>query len=522
LDDIEVIIIALLVSVTVLSAAARAIDVPYPIVLVIGGVLLGLVPGLPDVQLDPDLVLVVFLPPLLYTGAFFSNLRDLRDNLRAISLLSIGLVIATVLVVAVVAHEFIDDLSWPVCFVLGAIVGPTDPVAGTAIMRRLGVPRRLVSVVVGESLLNDATALVVYKIALAAVGGAAFSLLDAGWDFLWKATGGIAVGLIVGYVIAEIRKRLDDPLIENTIGLLTAYAAYVPAEQLQLSAVLAAVTAGCYVGWRAPEIAGAETRLQGFGMWELLQFLLNALLFVLIGLQLPTIVDALGDFSAGELIGYGALVSAAVIVTRLVWQFTVVYLLRAIDRRESARMRRAPWQFRFVVGWAGMRGAVSLAAALALTSDVPNRNLLVFLTFAVIFTTLVLQGLTLPWVINLLGVHDDGREEREELKGRLMAAKAALARIDELEGEEWTRDDTIERMRGMYRYRKRRFAARAGLTEDDEGIEDRSAAYQTLVREVLEAQRREIVRLRNNGDISNDVMHRLERELDLEDSRLEI
>jgi Na+/H+ antiporter len=522
MDDIEVIIVALLVSVTVLSAAARAVNVPYPIVMVVGGVVLGLVPGLPDVQMDPNLVLLVFLPPLLYTSAFFSNLRELRDNLRAISLLSIGLVIATVVVVAVAAHEFIGDLSWPVCFVLGAIVGPTDPVAATAIMRRLGVPRRLVSVVEGESLLNDATALVAYKIALAAVGGAAFSLLDAGWDFLWKASGGIAVGLIAGYVIAEIRKRLNDPLIENTIGLLTAYAAYVPAEQLELSAVLAAVVSGCYVGWRAPEIAGAETRLQGFGMWELLQFLLNALLFILIGLQLPAIVDALDDFSAGELIGYGALVSAAVILTRLVWQFTVVYLIRALDRRESQRTRRAPWQSRFIIGWAGMRGAVSLAAALALESDVPQRDLIVFLTFAVIFTTLVLQGLTLPWLISALGVQDDGLEEHEEIKGRLMAAKAALARIDELEREEWTRDDTIERMRGMYRYRKRRFAARAGLAADDEGIEDRSTAYQTLVREILEAQRREIVRLRNTGEISNEVMHRLERELDLEDSRLEI
>jgi len=522
LDNIEIILVALLVSVTVLSAAARTINVPYPIVMVIGGVLLGLVPGLPDVELDPDLVLLVFLPPLLYTGAFFSNLRDLRENLRAISLLSIGLVIATVVVVAVVAHEFIDDLSWPVCFVLGSIVGPTDPVAATAIMRRLGAPRRLVSVIEGESLLNDATALVAYKIALAAVGGAAFSLLDASWDFLWKASGGIAVGLAVGYVIAEVRKRLDDPLIENTIGLMTAYAAYVPAEELQLSAVLAAVTAGCYVGWRSPEIAGAETRLQGFGMWELLQFLLNALLFILIGLELSTIVDALDEFTAGQLLGYGALVSLAVIATRMVWQFTVVYLLRAIDRRESVRARRAPWQWRFVSGWSGMRGAVSLAAALALTTDFPQRDLIVFLTFAVIFTTLVLQGLTLPWVISVLGVHDDGREDSEEVKGRLMAAKAALARIDELEGEEWTRDETIERMRAMYRYRKRRFAIRAGLVEDEEGIEDRSTAYQTLVREVLEAQRREIVRLRNAGEISNDVMHRLERELDLEDSRLEI
>ena len=505
----------------VLSAAARAINVPYPIVLVLGGVVLGVLPGLPDVQLDPDLVLVLFLPPLLYTGAFFANLGDLRDGLRPILLLSIPLVLVTMLVVAVVAHTWIDDLSWPAAFALGAIVGPTDPIAATAIMRRLGVPRRLVSIIEGESLVNDATALVAYRIALAAAAGAGFSLLDAGWDFLWKASGGILVGLAVGYVIAEIRRRLDDPLVENTISLLTGYAAYVPAERLGVSAVLAAVTIGCYVGWRAPQIASPQTRLQGFGMWELLQFLLNAFLFVLIGLQLPTIIDSLGDFSATTLLGYGALVSLAVILTRLVWQFTIVYVIRALDHRESVRARRATWQMRLVGGWAGMRGAVSLAAALALPLSFEQRDLLIYLTFAVIFATLILQGLTLPWLIDVLGVHDDGREEQEELKARLKAAKAALTRIDELQGEEWARDDTIERMRDAYRYRKRRFAARAGIAEDD-GYEDRSAQYQTLVREVLEAQRAEIVRLRNAGDISNDVMHRLERELDLEDQRLEI
>jgi Na+/H+ antiporter len=521
MDQVEIILVALLVSVAVLAAAARAINVPYPIVLVLGGVVFGLVPGLPHVQLDPDLVLVLFLPPLLYTGAFFANLRDLRADLRPILLLSIPLVLVTMVAVAVVAHAFIDDLSWPVCFALGAIVGPTDPVAASAIARRLGVPRRLVSIIEGESLVNDATALVAYRIAVMAAGGAAFSLLDASWDFVWKSAGGVAVGLVVGYAIAEIRRRLDDPLVENTIGLLTAYAAYVPAEQLHVSAVLAAVTVGCYVGWQAPEIASPTTRLQGFGMWELLQFLMNAFLFVLIGLQLPQIVGALGDFSAGTLLAYAALVSGAVIVARMIWQHTIVFVIRAVDRRESVRARRGNWQARTVVGWAGMRGAVSLAAALALPSDFPQRNLLIFLTFAVIFVTLVFQGLTLPWLINVLGVHDDGREEQEELKARLMASKAALARIDELEGEAWTRDDTIERMRASYTYRKRRLAARAGKIEDD-GYEDRSTAYQTIVREVLEAQRREIVRMRNEGSISNDVMHRLERELDLEDERLEI
>jgi CPA1 family monovalent cation:H+ antiporter len=426
-------------------------------------------------------------------------------------------------VVAVVAHAWIDGFSWPAAFTLGAIVGPTDALAATTIASRLGVPRRIVSVLEGESLVNDATALVAYRIAVrAATSAVAFSLLDAGWQFLWKAAGGVAIGLAVGWVIAEVRRRLNDPLLENTIGLLTGYAAYVPAERLDVSAVLAAVTVGCYVGWQAPRIAGPATRLMGFGMWELLQFLLNAFLFVLVGLQLPAILDALSGTPPATLLGYGALVSLAVVLTRLAWQFTVVYLVRAIDRRASQRARRVSWRERAVSGWAGMRGAVSLAAALALTSDFPQRDLIVYLTYAVIFVTLVGQGLTLPLVIRWLGVHDDGtQEEREELKARLVATQAALARIEELSGEEWTRDDTIERMRGAYEYRRRRLKARAGKVEDD-GYEDRSFAYQTLLREILEAQRGEIVRLRNEGTISNELMHRLERELDLEDERLEI
>jgi Na+/H+ antiporter len=514
--EVEVILVALLVSVAVLASAARALEIPYPIVLVIGGALLGLLPGLPDAKLDPDLVLLLFLPPLLYAAAFFSNLRDLRADLRPIMLLSVGLVIATVLVVAWVAHHYVG-LEWRQAFVLGAIVGPTDPVAATAIARRLGLSRRTVSILEGEGLVNDATALVIYKIAL---GGAAFAIGDAGWEFLKAAVGGIAIGLAVGFVIGEIRKRLDDPLIENTIGLLSAYAAYVPAERAGVSAVLAAVTVGCYIGWRAPEIASPATRLQGFGMWDLLQFLLNALLFVLIGLQLPDIVNAL-DGSTAQLLGYAAAISAAVILTRIVWQQTIVFVIRALDRRESQRARRGNWRDRIVGGWAGMRGAVSLAAALALPGDYPERDLIIYLTFAVILATLVIQGLTLPYVIRLMRVTGDDRDEREELHGRLAAAKAALNRVEELAGEEWTRDDTIERMRGLYTYRKRRLAAQAGKLEDD-GYEDRSLAYQTLVRELLEAQRREIVRLRNEGTISNEVMHRLERELDLEDQRLEI
>ncbi len=515
MGEVEIILVALLVSVAVLSAAARAINVPYPIVLVVGGAIMGLAPiGLPEVELEPDLVLVIFLPPLLYSGAFFANLRDLRADLRTISLLAVVLVLVTMVIVAVVAHEMIG-LSWPAAFALGAIVGPTDPVAATAIARRLGVPRRLVSILEGEALINDATALVAYRIA---IGTGTFSLLDAGWDFLWKAAGGIAIGLAVGWVIVQVRKRLEDPLVENTIGLLSGYAAYVPAEHLELSAVLSAVTVGCYVGWQAPKIASPATRLQGFGMWELLVFLMNAFLFTLVGLQLPMVLDSYEP----EWLGYAVAVSASVVLVRMLWSHTVVFVVRAIDRRESQLARRGTWQGRTVVGWAGMRGAVSLAAALALPFDFEQRDMLIFITFVVIFVTLVLQGLTLPPLIRWLGVRDDGtEEEREELKARLYATKAALARIEELAEEEWTRDDTIERMRGAYEYRKRRLAARAGKIEDD-GFEDRSMAYQSLVREVLEAQRAAVVRLRNEGTISNDVMHRIERELDLEDQRLEI
>jgi CPA1 family monovalent cation:H+ antiporter len=522
-DDVELIIVSLLIAVVVLSAAARAINVPYPIVLVLGGTALGFVPGLPEVRMDPDLVLLIFLPPLLYSSAFFANLNDLRANLRPITLLSVGLVLFTMVLVAVTAHALIDGMSWEVAFTLGAILGPTDPIAATTIARRLGVPRRLVSVIEGESLINDATALVAYNIARAAVFGASFSLLDASWDFLWKAAGGAGLGLSVGWLIAEVRRRLEDPLIENTMALMTSYAAYVPAEKLHLSAVVAAVTAGIYVGWQAPRIASPASRIRGFGMWEQLQFLLNAILFVLIGLQLPGVLDGLDRTQAWTLAGYALAVSLAVILARLIWQNTTVYIVRLLDRRESQRARRTTWRYRLVGGWAGMRGAVSLAAALALPGNFPHRDLVVFLTFAVIFATLVLQGLTLAPLIRRLGVIDDGSDERdEELTARLVATQAALSRIEELKGEDWTRPDTLERLEGAYNYRRRRLKARAGKTDDDGTYEHRSFAYQTVLREILEAQRAEIVRLRNEGTISNDVMHRIERELDLEDERLEI
>ena len=525
MDEIEIVLVSLLLSVVVLGTIARIVNVPYPIVLVIGGLALGLALGPDDtVTLDPDLVLVLFLPPLLYSSAFFANLHDIRNGIRVVTVQAVGLVLLTMCVVAVVAHELIPGMPWAVAFVLGAIVSPTDALAPAEILRRLRVPRRMVSLIEGESLLNDGTALVAYNTALAAVG-ASFVFLDATGDFVVNVAGGIGVGLVVGKVLVEVRRRINDIPTEITISLLSGYAGYIPAEALHVSGVLAAVTAGIVIGWAAPQISTASMRLQGYAVWEILTFLLNALLFVLIGLQLPTILEGLTDESPLTYAGWAVVVSLAVILTRLVFAEVFTRFIRFVDRREIQRARRASWRMRLVGAWCGMRGAVSLAAALALDPDFPQRDIVLFLTFAVIFATLVLQGLTLPLLIKWLGVEDDGEDEREELLGRRAAATAALERLDELGQAEWTRDDTTERMRMMYEYRQRRFAIRAGELEDGDGaeaVESRSRRYQKMVRSVLTAQRERLVELRNSGEISNEVMHRLERELDLEDERLEI
>jgi monovalent cation/hydrogen antiporter len=521
LHEIEPLLLALMVAVAGLSVLARVVRVPYPILLVLGGLVLGFVPGMPAVELPPELVLVAFLPPLLYWAGFFASPRDLRADARAISMLAVGLVLATMVAVAVTAHAMVDAMTWPAAFALGAIVSPTDPLAASAIGRRLGVPRRLLTVLEGESLVNDATALVAYRVAVAAAVSGSFVAWQAGLRFVVTAAGGVVVGLLAGWLVAELRRRLDDPVVEIVISVVTGYAAYLPAELLGVSGVLAAVTAGLYVGWRAPELASASTRLLGFSFWEVLVYLANAVLFILVGLQLRPILEDLDGTAVAVLVGQGVLVSAMVAAVRLGWAFSVPYLVRLVDRRPSQRMRRVGAKDRLMLGWSGMRGAVSLAAALALPLDFPMRNLILFLTFAVIFATLVVQGLTLPALIRRLRFDQDDAEEREELKARLAATYAALERLDELAGADWTRDDTVERLHAMYEFRRRRLKERGGYLEND-GAEDRSLAYQRLLRELLQAQRQAIVQLRNQGRISNDVMHRIERELDLEDTRLEI
>ena len=502
---------------------------PYPIPLVIGGLLLGLIPGMPSITLNPDLVLLIFLPPLLYSSSFFYDLRSLRTDARVISLNAIGLTVFTAGAVGVIAHEVID-LPWAMSFALGAIVSPTDPAAATAIMRRVGAPRRMINVLEGESLINDATALVMYKVAVAAAIGETVSAGHTLLTFCGDVAGGIAIGLVVGYVIAEIRKRVTDVNTELTISLFSAYGAFIPADQLGVSGVLAVVTCGLVSG-----LARARDRLDGepdAGRRDVVDPDVPPQRGAVHPDRAAAAHDRGRAARAGrpsEVVGYAALVCAAVILLRYVWQFTITVIIRTLDRRPSQLERRASWRFRIVGGWSGMRGAVSLAAALALPlhtdagAPLPGRDLIQFITFSLILVTVVGEGLTLPWLIRKLGVLDDGTdEESEELKARLVIARAALDRVEELEEEEWTQDDTLERVRALYRFRKRRFAAQAGAIDGSDGIEERSLAYQRLMHEIYTSQRAALVELRNNRRISVEVMRRVERELDLEESRLEV
>ena len=524
----EWVLVALLAGVSVLFVLAYVTRVPYPIWLTVGGGLLGFFPGLPNVDLDPDLVLLVFLPPLLYSAAFFSDLRELRRNVRPIGTLALGLVLATTFGVAAVAHAIVDGLSWEAAIVLGAVLGPTDPVAATAIAGRVGAPRRIVTILEGESLVNDSTALIAFKFAVGAATAGTFSLMDATLEFFASVAGGIAIGLLVGAATAWVRKRIEDIPTEAVLSLVTAYFAYLPADAVGASGVVAAVTCGIYLGWRAGELTTAETRLQLTPLWEILVFVVNSLLFILVGLQLPAIMEAIDGEPRATLLLYAVAIALAVMVIRFLWVFSLAYLPRLVRQGRSIAGPAPPWRNLTVVSFTGMRGAVSLAAALAVPPEVPGRDLIVFLCFTTIVWTVCLEGLSLPWLIRALGVRDDGIVDKEESKARLHAAEAAMRRVDELRREDWVRNDTADRMHGLHSFRSRRYRQRLGLDDhdgDDERFgsdtDGRSQDYQRLVRETLDAQRAALQSLRREGRIGDDVLRRIGRDLDLEESRLE-
>ncbi len=530
ISSILILVLGLLVAVVALAIIAPRLHIPYSILLVLGGLLLGFVPGLPRFTLDPDVVFLLLLPPLLYSSAWQTSWRDFHANLRPISLLALGMVLLTTIVVAVVAHVLIPGLPWAVAFVLGAIVSPTDAVAATAIAQRLGIPQRIVTILEGESLVNDATGLVAYRFAVAAVVTGVFSPFEASLQFVVVSVGGIALGLVAGWSLSYVHRWLDNPPLEITVTLVTPFAVYLLGEEvLHVSGVLATVTTGLYLAWRAPTFFSSGTRLQAEAVWAMLIFLLNGLVFILIGLQLPGILAILNTTIAQRspilLVWYAILVSLTVILARLVWVFPQALLPRLLSRRLRERDPYPGWRPVLLIGWTGMRGAVSLAAALALPvvttegAAFPERAFVIYLTFGVILATLVVQGLSLPLLIRGLGLHDDGASERQEMQARLTAAQAALARLDELASQNEVSQESAQHLRKHYEAQVRSITKRFKKAEDEPG-EDHATTYQQLQREALQAERSAVIGLRNQGEINDEVLRRIERELDLEEQRL--
>ncbi|HEX4795480.1 MAG TPA: Na+/H+ antiporter [Humisphaera sp.] len=513
-------IIGLLAAAAAFVWLAARIRVPYPVMLVAGGLALGFIPHLPRPDLQPDLIFLLFLPPLLYYPALLTSWRDFRSNLQPISMLAVGLVLFTMVVVAMLARLLAPELSWPAAFVLGAIVSPPDAVAATAVLQQMRIPKRIITILEGESLVNDASALVAYRFAVAAATAGTFSIWSAGGRFLWVGTGGVVVGYAVGWLVGWLRPRIREQAVESALSLLTPFFAYLPAEWCGVSGVLAVVTAGIFIGRDIPRITSPNQRLRLYGTWETLVFLLNGVIFILIGLQLPIIVGALkqSNHTRGGLLAGGALVTVAAILVRLGWVFSATFLVRRIFKKIAQRHSTPPGRQVFVVGWVGLRGIVSLAAALALPHGFPGRDYILFITFCVILGTLVFQGLTLPAVIRLLGLRGDDIDDREEAIARREATHAALARLEALSILGEATDEMIDRIRGRYKERLQIIEAYETTGAADE--EARCVSDEQVRRQALTAEREMLILLRDDGTISDDVLRKVQHELDLDEARL--
>jgi len=486
-------VLALLVGVTLLALMARRFQLPTPALLVVGGLLVAVVPGLPTVQFDPQLVFLIFVPPLLYRASLLASYRDVRANFRPILSLGVGHVLFATIVIAWVAHNAIPGLPWASAFALGAVVSPPDVAAATAFLRRLPMPRRVVTILEGESMINDAAAIVAYRVAVAAAVTGAFSLMGAAGRFVVVGTGGVLVGLAVGWLLAAVRRRIHDPEVENTISLLSGYAAYLPAEHFGVSGVLAVVSMGIYLGRVGPRFVAADTRVQNAGMWDVVVFVLEGLIFILTGLALRPIVEGLTGAAALELARAAVLVSLAVVIARLLWVYFAGNFRWLLGPRLRPREPRPRWQVLTVVGWAGLRGGDTLILAAAIPTvtaagiPFPGRDAIIPLSYGVILVTLLGQGFTLAPLMRRLGVRETGEEEeREEIAARLRASEAALARLEELASEPWMH-------------------------------QGKSIAHLRLARELLAAERQELLRMRDNGAISDAVMRRVQQELDYEE-----
>lgn len=522
---IELVFLLLLLFVIVFGLLARRVGIPYPIVMVIGGLLLSLAPGIPRIVLNPDLVFLVILPPLLYASAWTTSWRDFRYNLTSILLLAFGLVGFTVVGIAVVAPHFFAGFDWRLSLVLGAVVATTDAIAATSIAKRVGLPQRIVDVLEGESLINDATGLLALQFATTIVVDERVPTVAHGvLTLAWLVMGGVGLGLLVGWVVDYVERRIDDGPIEIALSILTPYAVYLAADEVHASGVLAVVACGLFLSRRSASFFSAQVRIQVWSVWQSLTFVLNGLVFVLIGLQLPTILHAIRDYSLPALLVDGAIFSAMLIVLRLMWVYPgarIAYWVRTRWKHQKERPPRA--REVFVVGWTGMRGVVALAAALALPtvlsdgSPFPQRNLILFLTFCVIVVTLVLQGITLPPLIRALGLAGAGGPNCEEQEARRIVLEAALRRLEEAKDrDDGASGEIYEHLTKHYRQR----LASLRLRAEDEVKGQAHDRYVELSIEALRRERETLVRLRDEGRINDEVLRKIERELDLSETQM--
>jgi CPA1 family monovalent cation:H+ antiporter len=528
IQGLEIVFLLLLLFVVVFGALARKLETPYPIVLVIGGLLLSFIPSIPKITLDPDLVFFVILPPLLYSAAWLTSWREFTYNLVSIFLLAFGLVTFTVVGVALAGQWFLPGFDWRVGLVLGAVVAPTDAIAATSIARRVGLPRGLVDILEGESLLNDASALLALEFGIGLlIAGHVPTFGEGAARLSYLIVAGVAIGLVIGEVVHQVEHRIDDAPIEIALSILTPYAAYLLADFLRASGVLAVVACGLYLSRKSSHFFSPTVRLQAWAFWESLTFILNGLAFVLIGLQLPYVLAAIRDYDLRTLILYGLVFSILLILLRLVWMFPGAYLASLIRTKLLHRGEPMPQvRYIFILGWTGMRGVVSLAAAIALPQALANgtpfvqRNMIILLAFSVILVTLVLQGLTLPPLIRVLGASASvsGRqaEEREARRAVLQAA------LDHLEKSKSSDDsESAEVYSDLAQHYHHRLAA---LSEDANKSDDNGGKFYKrfidLSHELLRVERATAVQLRNQRRISDEVLREIEREIDLGEARL--
>ncbi len=523
-STIEILVLLLAVVAAVAVIAAR-LQMPAAIFLVLTGVALALVPGLPAVELAPELVLLLVLPPIIYASAVAMSWREFRFNLRPIGLLAIGCVVFTTVATAAAAHWLLG-LAWPVGFVLGAIVSPPDAVAPLSIARRLQIPRRILVILEGEGLANDATALVLYRFAVIAVSAGTFSLGEAAATFVTILVGEILWGIGVGWLMLRLRRWVGDPRIELTLAAITPFLAYWPPEHLGGSGVLATVTAGLYISWNGLRLISAATRLQGIFFWDFLIYSIEGMVFLITGLQARTLIERIAGYSMWDLAVSAAVISAVVIVTRFIWIYPATYLPRLLIPSIERADPSPPWEWPFVLGFTGVRGIVSLAAALGIPfataggQAFPGRDLILFLTFSVILVTLVGQGLTLPGVIRMLGLAHAGRHERhaervEEHEARRQAIEAVIRRLDELKAERDWSEDVVRPLRVHHHDRLKHVDhRRAGGERDGKFID----IHDEIELELIAAERDHINDMYRDGKLKDETRRRIERELDLREA----